>query len=410
MDRSRSGLRGYSLRSSPAPNWMGLTNTLTTTLSFSRRARSTRLMCPACNAPMVGTSPIEAPSARHPRATSRINPGVPTAIGGALDAGAVLDLIALSLGRGGGTVGRVRVLGPGERAVSHLLNVALGGARDLAGQVGVALHELRRLAGGQAQHVVEHEHLPVRSRPRADADSRDSKRPRHAGPDLSRHALEDDAERPRLLELLGVGQDARGLLVGLALDLEAAHLMDELRGEAKMAHDRDAHRRQPLRDLDDPAAALELDGVHSAFLDEPAGGGDRLFDRRVIRHERHVAHEQRLVRATRDRLGVVEHLVDGDRQGRRVAEHDHAQAVANEKDGDAGLVEDLRAEVVIRREHGKAPAFFLEPLDVQNRGHRGRLLRVAATFRVSALFTRPTAVGSRPALAAISSAIWPSIR
>src|SRR6266852_479771 len=112
MDRSRPGLRGYEPRSSPAPNWIGLTNTLTTTLSFSRRARSTRLMCPACNAPIVGTSPIEAPSARHPRATSRMNPGVPTAIGGGggLDAGAVLDLIALGLRRNGGSVGRVRVL------------------------------------------------------------------------------------------------------------------------------------------------------------------------------------------------------------------------------------------------------------------------------------------------------------
>ncbi len=116
------------------------------------------------------------------------------------------------------------------------------------------------------------------------------------------------------------------------------------------------------------------------------------------------------MRATRDRFGVVEHIVDGDRKGGRVAEHDHAQAVAHEKDGDAGLVEDLRAEVVVCRKHGKALAFFLEPLDVQNRRHRGRLLRVAATFRVSALFTRPAAAGSRPALAAISSAIWPSIR
>src|SRR5216684_1263862 len=363
MDRSRSGLRGYEPRSSPAPNWIGLTNTLTTTLSLSRRARSTRLMWPACNAPIVGTRPIKAPSACQPRATSRINPGVATAIGGrGLDAGAVLDLVAFSLGRGCGTVGRVRVLGPGERAVAHLLNVALGGARDLVGQVGVALHELRRLAGGQAQHVVEDEHLPVRSRPRADADGRDSKRLCHAGPHFGRHALEDDAEGPRLLELLGIRQDARGLLLGLALDLESAHLIHELRGEAEMAHERD------------------------------------------------VAHEQRLMRPTCDGFGVVEHLVHSDRQSGWVAEHDHAQAVADEKDGDAGLVEDLRAQVVVRGEHGKAPAFFLEPLDVQNSRHRGRLPRVAATFRVSALFTRPTAAGSSPALAAISSAIWPSIR
>src|SRR6266849_2062308 len=261
IDRSRAGFRGYEDRSSPAPNWIGLTNTLTTTLSFSRRARSTRLMCPACNAPLVGPSPIEAPSARHPRATSRMNPGVPTAIGGGggLDGRAVLDLVWLRLGRGGGSIGRVRVLGPWERAVAHLVRVALGGARNFLGQVGVPLHELRRLAGGQAQHVVEDEHLPVRARPRADADGRDSKRSRHSGRDLARHALEDDAERARPLELLGVRKDARGLLLGFALDLEAPHLMNELRGEAQMSHDRDAHRGQPLRDLDDSAAAFELD-------------------------------------------------------------------------------------------------------------------------------------------------------
>src|SRR5260370_3843746 len=197
MDRSRSGLRGYEPRSSPAPNWIGLTTTLTTPLSFSRRARSTRFMWPACNAPIVGTRPIEAPSACQPRATSRINPGVATTIGGwGLDAGAVLDLVARSLGRGGGTVGRVRVLGPGERAIAHLLNVALGGARDLVGKVGVALHELRRLAGGQAQHVVEDEHLPVRSRPRADADGRDSTRLGHAGPNPIRPPPGSDAKVP----------------------------------------------------------------------------------------------------------------------------------------------------------------------------------------------------------------------
>src|SRR5260370_40409181 len=199
MDRSRSGLRGYSLRSSPAPNWIGLTNTLTTTLSFSRRARSTRLICPACNAPIVGTSPIEAPPACQPRATSCINPGVATAIGGGLNAGAVLDLVRLSAGRDGGTVGRVRVLGPGERAVAHLAHVALRGARDLLSQFGVPVHELRRLAGGQAQHVVEDEHLPVRSGPRTAADGRYSKRPRPAGPGLRVQALECDAQRPHLL-------------------------------------------------------------------------------------------------------------------------------------------------------------------------------------------------------------------
>src|ERR1700674_4799448 len=49
---------------------------LTTTRSFSRRASSTRLRWPAWSAPIVGTSPIELPPARHRREASSIAPGL----------------------------------------------------------------------------------------------------------------------------------------------------------------------------------------------------------------------------------------------------------------------------------------------------------------------------------------------
>src|SRR2546428_903564 len=276
---SRSVLCGERARSSPAPNWMGFTNTLTMTLSFSRRARSTRLMCPAWRAPMVGTSPIEQPSVCHPRAMSRMNAGVATAIGNELlDACAVFDLIASRLGLDPRSVGRIRVLGARERAVADFLYVPLRGACDVVGEVGVALHELRSLAGGDSQHVVEDEDLPVSSRPGTDADGRNAKGLRNTSREVGWHALEDDAERAGLLELLGVRQDARSVLVALALDLAAAHLVDELRREPQVSHHGDAHSGQALRDLDDAAAALELDCVHASLLDESAGAGDRLFD------------------------------------------------------------------------------------------------------------------------------------
>src|SRR5205823_60959 len=91
-------------------------------------------------------------------------------------------------------------------------------------------------------------------------------------------------------------------------------------------------------------------------------------------------------------------------------EHDHAEAVADEQDRDAGLVENPRAQEVVRGEHGEMPALVLESLDVQHRGHLRPLLRVAATFRVSALLVRRAAAGSSPAFLAISSATRASIR
>ena len=257
---------------------------------------------------------------------------------------------------------------------------------------------------------MQHEHLPVGGGSSPDPDRRDAQRVRDRARQLAGHALEHDAERTGLLQPLRIGQDARRLGVSLALDLEAAHLVDELRRQADVTHDRDADLGEPARDFDHPASAFELDRVHAGLLHEAAGARDRLLDRRVIGHERHVADQQRLLGAPSDGLRVVQHVVQRHRQRRRVAEHHHAEAVADQQDGDSRLVEDLRAQVVVGREHGKAPALVLQSLDVQHRGHRRPLLRVAATSRVSALLVRPAAAGSSPASSAISSATRASIR
>ena len=64
--QSRSSVRGYVAKSCLLLNCVGLTKTLTTTMSFSLRARSTSDLCPACNAPMVGTRPTVLFSCLYP--------------------------------------------------------------------------------------------------------------------------------------------------------------------------------------------------------------------------------------------------------------------------------------------------------------------------------------------------------
>src|ERR1700690_889718 len=92
---------------------------------------------------------------------------------------------------------------------------------DLVGEVGVALDELRRLAGGQAQHVVEDEDLPVGARAGPNSDGRDAQSGYHSSAKVGRHALENEAERTRLLERPRVGEDPGRLALALALHLEA---------------------------------------------------------------------------------------------------------------------------------------------------------------------------------------------
>src|SRR5712692_1207980 len=172
---------------------------------------------------MVGTRPIVAPAARHSRASARIASGVLTTTGSG--PGSVLDLSNRRLRR----VGRILVLWAWERALPHLVGKLLSGARDVVREVRVALHELRRLAGGEAEEVVEHQHLAVGLRPSADADGRDTNGARHPSRQDRRHPFQHQAESPGLLQRLRVGQDAIGLGLALALYLEAAHLVHELR-------------------------------------------------------------------------------------------------------------------------------------------------------------------------------------
>src|SRR6266850_3058299 len=273
---SRSASRGYRSKPSPGPNWIGFTKMLTTTRSFSRHDRSTRLRCPAWSAPIVGTRPIAWPSRRQRRDTPSIFPG--SSITAALLSGAVLDLVFFAGRLRRSAVGRVGVFRSGEFAAGNFPGELLGGVPNVLGEIGVSLDELRRLTRGQAERVMEDKNLSVGSGAGADADGRDAKRLRDAAPKLARNSFQDQAERPGLLELLGVGQDPGGLGLRLALDLEAAHLVDELGCEAEVTHHGNSELRQATRDLDDPAPALELHGMHAALLQETPGAGDRLLD------------------------------------------------------------------------------------------------------------------------------------
>src|SRR5438270_9798442 len=153
---------------------------LTTTTSFSPRAVSTRRMCPACSAPIVGTSPIDLPSRRQRRDALSIAPGWSKT---ARPLSAVPDLFpVLCRSR---SVGRVLVLWTGELPVAHVVGVRGRGAGDLLGQVRVALDELRSLAARQSEHVVQHEHLPVGGGSSPDPDRRDSQRVRYLARQLA---------------------------------------------------------------------------------------------------------------------------------------------------------------------------------------------------------------------------------
>src|SRR4029077_19609161 len=72
FSESASSVRGYLVKSSLGPNCFGFTKIEAITGAHCCFARCARAVCPACNAPMVGTKPMMRLSARARRADSFI--------------------------------------------------------------------------------------------------------------------------------------------------------------------------------------------------------------------------------------------------------------------------------------------------------------------------------------------------
>src|SRR5688572_27805398 len=118
---------------------------LTTTPPQSARARSMRLACPECSAPMVGTNPILAPARRSINNRRRKGSTASTSSGG------------ISGRRRDRTVFRDPRISP--RA--DVADVVLDGSGDGHRELRVLLYERGDEAIEQAEHVVGHQHLSV---------------------------------------------------------------------------------------------------------------------------------------------------------------------------------------------------------------------------------------------------------
>lgn len=113
-----------------------------------------------------------------------------------------------------------------------------------------------------------------------------------------------------------------------------------------------------------PLTALQLDGAHARFLHQPGGVAQRLHRPFLVRAERQIADDERALGAPDDRRGQQGDLVHGDRHGGFVAEVAVAHRVADEQDGDPGLVEDGGGHRVVGGEHRPLLAALLGGGDI----------------------------------------------
>ena len=100
---------------------------------------------------------------------------------------------------------------------------------------GVARHEL-----AQAEDVGDDLDLPGAAGAGADADGRDAQALGDGRGQLLGHQLQHDREGAGLLDRQRVGEQGSRGIAGLALHADLADLVDGLRRQADVAHDRDA--------------------------------------------------------------------------------------------------------------------------------------------------------------------------
>ena len=254
----------------------------------------------------------------------------------------------------------------GEAAVLDVVDVLAYGIDDGLMEIGIGLDEFRAEAIAHAQEVRADQDLAIGAIASPDADG--SRRMQGFGDfrgDVRRDTFQCDGEGTGFFQLQGVGNQLLSCFAVLALDAEAAELMDGLRRQADVADDGDTGRRHGFDGFADTGATFELDSIAARFFHEPAGIVQGLLGAFLIAHEGHIADDQSPFDAADDSLRMVDHIFHGHRQCRRMTHDDIAQGIADKDHVDTGFIDVLGHDVIISRNHGNRRAFLFHFLNGQ---------------------------------------------
>ena len=201
--------------------------------------------------------------------------------------------------------------GPGnERARGPRRAYAPTAAIHLPAELGVALHELRRVAAVDPEQVVEDQHLAVGRRRR-----RRSRSPGRSASRISTSVIaagtasKTIAKQPAACSASASSaiRTARSAVLPWVLKPPSAVAVCGVSPTWPITGIPAPDDRPGA--LDRGAAALELDRVAAGLLDEALRVRDRLLVGELVGAERHVADQQRRPQPAADRLRQHQHLV-----------------------------------------------------------------------------------------------------
>src|SRR5215510_13789504 len=134
-----------------------------------------------------------------------------------------------------------RVLFAGEFPFANIRNKTFDRSGHHLFDIGILLNELWRKIIEQPKHVMDHEHLTVAMRARADADGRNSQPFGDLLGQVQWNTLQHQCEGPAILYRQSIAHDGFPLFLVFTLNLIAAKPVNRLRRQANVSHDRDAN-------------------------------------------------------------------------------------------------------------------------------------------------------------------------
>ncbi len=215
-------------------------------------------------------------------------------------------------------------------ALQPIENYLPGIAKDLG--------HFRLEARIQAKHVMVDQELPVRigSGTETHDDAIFSLFGNEFAQSIRDH-FQQDHECPGFFKRFGIIENLFGQCGIFALHSEPAQRRHRLRGEPQMPNSRDACIDNAPDAAGHGRAAFQLNGVTTGLSHKPPGIADGSFDRRLVRHVRHIAYDERSWRAAAYRLAVPNHVIHRHGQRAFIAKHGHTQAVTHQNHLDPGL-------------------------------------------------------------------------
>ena len=242
------------------------------------------------------------------------------------------------------------MLGSGVSPIPNFTDVGVQGIPDICIQIPEPFQKPGSETGVEPEGVIKHQDLAITFGAGADADGRNSQATGDFPSQLSRHQLQDDSKTPRLLKTLGLGPQTFCRSFFPALHPVPSKGVNRLWDQAKVAHDGDPGLNKRLHRLaGGRSSTLQFHSLDTGFFQHPTGISESVFRRNLEGEEWHIQDQEGLRRPPSNGLPVVNHLVQRNRDGVRVAQYHLTQGVANKEEVDPSFLHQPAEKSVVGR-------------------------------------------------------------